>query len=179
MSLKDEIEECGEILGKDTVDSFLVCMQCGKCTGSCPSGRITSYRTRRIINRLQAGDRSVLSDPDLWMCTTCYTCYERCPREVRITDIIRAVRNIAAREGYMSEPHRATASFVIKTGHGVPINDETKKLRKELGLSEVPPTTHKYPEALESIRKIVKKTNFDKMVGFDWDTMSLEKREKK
>ena len=179
MSLVEDIEECGWVLGKDTVDSLYACMQCGKCTGSCPSGRITGYRTRRLMNKVQSGDRSILEDPDIWLCTTCYTCYERCPREVKTTDVIRALRNVAAKEGHMSKAHRATAMYVIKTGHAVPINDATKKLRKKLGLSEIPPTTHKYPKALKAIQDISKKMKFDKLVGFDWNTMNLEDREEK
>jgi Heterodisulfide reductase, subunit C len=52
-------------------------------------------------------------------------------------------------------------------------------LRKKLGLSEIPPTTHKYPEALKAIQDISKKMKFDKLVGFDWNTMNLEDREEK
>lgn len=49
-----------------------------------------------------------------------------------------------------------TGLFVIKTGHGVPINDATKALRSKIGLSELPATTHSFPEALEEVQKYVK-----------------------
>jgi heterodisulfide reductase subunit C len=176
LSLIEDIEKSGWVFGKDAMNSMNACMQCGKCTGSCPAGRITGYRTRRLINKVQSGDRSILEDPDIWLCTTCYTCYERCPREVKTTDIIRALRNVAVKEGYMSKSHKLVASYVAKTGHAVPINDATKKLRKKLGLSEIPPTTHKYPEALKAIQNIYKKTKFDKLIGFNWDTMNLEEK---
>ena len=35
-----------------------------------------------------------LSEEDWWLCSTCNMCVSRCPREVAITDVIRAVRNI-------------------------------------------------------------------------------------
>ena len=83
------------------------------------------------------------------MCTTCYTCQERCLRSVKIVEIIKKARNIAAHAGYMAKPHKMTGVFVMNTGHGVPINDATKALRAKIGLAEIPPTTHAFPEAFE------------------------------
>ena len=117
--------------GIETVDH---CFQCGTCGGGCPSGRRTPYRVRQIVRKCLLGLREeVVSDPALWMCTTCYTCQERCPRSVKIVDIIKMARNEAAKAGYMADAHKATGSFVIKFGHGVPINDKTKDLRKAIG----------------------------------------------
>ena len=123
--------------GIETVDH---CFQCGTCGGGCPSGRRTPYRVRQIVRKCLLGLREeVVSDPALWMCTTCYTCQERCPRSVKIVDIIKMARNEAAKAGYMADAHKATGSYVIKFGHGVPINDATKALRAKIGLSEIPP----------------------------------------
>jgi heterodisulfide reductase subunit C len=83
-------------------------------------------------------------------------------------------RNEAAKAGYMADAHKATGSFVIKTGHGVPINDKTKALRAEIGLPEVPPTVHAHPEALEEIQKICAACEFDKLIGFNMETGELE-----
>ncbi|XRO76954.1 CoB--CoM heterodisulfide reductase subunit C [Methanocaldococcus sp. 10A] len=163
------------VLDKEHVSSFKACYQCGTCTGSCPSGRITAFRTRKLIRYAQCGLRKfAVESEDLWMCTTCYECYERCPREVKITDIIKVIRNIAAREGRMAESHKKTALYVFKTGHAVPINEEIKKARKSIGLTEIPPTTHKYPEALEIVRGIMKDLNFCDMVGICTETMQLK-----
>lgn len=158
--------------GIETVDH---CFQCGTCGGGCPSGRRTPYRVRQIVRKCLLGLREeVVSDPALWMCTTCYTCQERCPRSVKIVDIIKMARNEAAKAGYMADAHKATGSFVIKTGHGVPINDKTKALRADIGLPELPPTVHAYPEALEEIQKICAACEFDKLIGFNMETGELE-----
>ena len=86
--------------GIETVDH---CFQCGTCGGGCPSGRRTPYRVRQIVRKCLLGLREeVVSDPALWMCTTCYTCQERCPRSVKIVDIIKMARNEAAKAGYMA-----------------------------------------------------------------------------
>ncbi len=163
--------------GEDIILSIESCIQCGCCTGSCPSSRRTALRTRKIFRETVLGFRdSVLSSDDLWLCTTCYTCYERCPRGVKTTDIIRVLRNMAVREGYMADAHRMTASYVFKTGHGVPANEDVQKQRVELGLNRFPPTTHSYPEELKSVHKILKLTGFDEIVGFDWKSMELRGR---
>ena len=158
--------------GIETVDH---CFQCGTCGGGCPSGRRTPYRVRQIVRKCLLGLREeVVSDPALWMCTTCYTCQERCPRSVKIVDIIKMARNEAAKAGYMADAHKATGSYVIKFGHGVPINDKTKDLRKAIGLDELPPTVHAFPEALEEVQKICAACEFDKLIGYNMETGELE-----
>lgn len=169
------IKAGGEVFGDDLVKTVIACMQCGRCSGSCPSGRRTAFRTRKLIREVMLGFREkVLSSNELWGCTTCYTCQERCPRGVKTTDIIRVLRNIAVKEGHMAKPHRMSAAYVFKTGHAVPINEEIQKVREELGLSRLPPTTHSYPEALESVQDVLRKSHFDELVGFDWETMDLK-----
>jgi heterodisulfide reductase subunit C len=108
------------------------------------------------------------------MCTTCYECQERCPRAIKIVDVVKIVRNYAAQAGYMGQAHKMVGSFVIKTGHGVPINPQTKELRKKVGLDELPPTTHTFPEALEEVQGIVKATGFDSLIGYNWETGEIE-----
>ena len=158
--------------GIETVDH---CFQCGTCGGGCPSGRRTPYRVRQIVRKCLLGlKEEVISDPALWMCTTCYTCQERCPRSVKIVDIIKMARNEAAKAGYMADAHKATGSYVIKFGHGVPINDKTKELRKAIGLDELPPTVHAFPEALEEVQKICAACEFDKLIGFNMEKGELE-----
>ncbi|HIH43545.1 MAG TPA: CoB--CoM heterodisulfide reductase subunit C [Candidatus Methanoperedenaceae archaeon] len=176
--IKDFIESGKKIFGEDMLRSVESCVQCGCCTGGCPSSRRTALRTRKLFREMFLGFKeSVLGGDDLWLCTTCYTCYERCPRGVKTTDIIKVLRNMAVRQGYMAEAHRMTASYVFKTGHGVPANEEVQKLRVELGLDSLPPTTHSYPEALKSVQEILKLTGFDEIVGFDWKTMELRRKE--
>ncbi len=120
------------------------CIQCGTCTASCESGKWTALKTRNIIRKVALGDLTVLRDPDIWLCTTCYACYERCPRDIRPTSVIMELRNYATKLGNISPNHRAVVGYLEKTGHAVPINDVTRERRKELGLDELPPTLFKY-----------------------------------
>ncbi len=142
-----------------------LCFQCGTCTGSCPSGRQTAFRVRKVVRRAQLGfEEDILPSEDLWLCTTCYTCYERCPRGVEIVDVIMALRNMAVRKGHMAEAHRKVAELISKTGHLVSLRDEDKALRGKLGLHGVPPTVFSDPKALEEVKKIAALCGFDKLV---------------
>ena len=157
------------------IETVKHCFQCGTCSGSCPSGRRTPYKVRQIVRKCLLGlKEEVITDDALWMCTTCYTCQERCLRSVKIVEIIKKARNVAAHAGYMAKPHKMTGVFVINTGHAVPINDAVKALRVKIGLPEVPPTTHADPDALAEVQKLCKITAFDELIGYDEATGGLK-----
>lgn len=133
-----------------------ICYQCGTCTGSCPSAPRSSYRIRNFMRRTNLGLKDVsLTDPDLWLCTTCYTCSDRCPRDLIPTDVIMAMRNMAAQRGIVPKNFLGTVNFIYQTGHGVPNSDANRAARIKLGLEPEPETTCKYPEYLPAIRKIL------------------------
>ncbi len=149
--------------GGKTLD---LCYQCGTCTASCPSGRTTAFRTRQLIRKAQLGLKDdILPSEDLWMCTTCYSCVERCPRDVDIVDIIILMRNMAVAKGYMAEDHKKVGRSLLKIGATVPMADNIKQLRVSMGLSAEPPTTAGDPKAMADFRKIMEITGFDKLIG--------------
>ena len=133
-----------------------MCYQCGTCTGSCPSAPRSSYRIRKFMRRAVLGlEREALTDPDLWLCTTCYSCTDRCPRGLAPTDVIMAMRNLAFRWDIVPRNFLKTTQLIYNTGHGVPNNDVNRAARVKLGLGAEPETTHKYPEFIPGIQKIL------------------------
>lgn len=163
----DDIIELGsKVFPKTYIENLKTCVQCGRCVGSCPSARKTPWRVREVLEKARSGlEEEILSDNNLWNCTTCYTCQERCPRKVHTTDIVRIVRNLAVKHGYIMEAHRRVCENLFNYGHAVPINNEIKKVRLELGLAENPPTVHSYPESLKEILKLIEKTGFKVKAG--------------
>ncbi|MFW9850788.1 MAG: CoB--CoM heterodisulfide reductase subunit C [Candidatus Thorarchaeota archaeon] len=146
-------------------DRIRTCIQCGTCSSVCPSGRRTAFRTRELMRKAVLGlKEEVLSSPDLWLCSTCYTCLERCPRQIETTDAIIFMRNMAVEEGYMLPQHKKTSQLLLETGHAVPIDAKNKAKRKKLGLDELPPTVHSDEKALDDVKKIMKKTGFKKLI---------------
>lgn len=159
--MSDDLQKVLKSAGLDV----LACMQCGTCTGSCPSGRHTGLNTRRILRDARKNKVAVLSDDSLWLCTTCYTCQERCPRGIPITDALLELRRLAVKEGFMLPEHRKISEMVLEYGHAVPLDEETKKKREELGLDPIPETIQKYPEELEELKNLLKMCRFDKLAA--------------
>lgn len=143
-----------------------MCFQCGTCTAGCPSGKNTAYRTRKLMRMAQLGLKDMIIDSeDLWQCTTCYTCEERCPRGVPIVDVVIALRNIAVANGKMFDAHKKTGENLLKFGHSVSFGDKQKALRAEMGLPEVPPTVLANDKAKADLDTILKECGFDKLIG--------------
>jgi heterodisulfide reductase subunit C len=162
------------------LEKIRACINCGTCTGSCPSGRRTAYRTRSAIRKALTGDESVLQDIDIWLCSTCYYCYERCPRNIPVTDMIIKLRNIAVEEGHILDNHFNLADKIFyETGHGVPANGEANKkwrdLRKSYGLPPLPPTVHTHPEALKECQELMKSVGFRDLL----DKIAKKKQQEK
>lgn len=85
-----------------------LCLQCGTCGGSCPSGPDMDHTPRALFAMIAAGMRKeVLSSNTPWYCVSCYYCMERCPQEIHITDIMYTLKRMAIKEGYF---HQSSAS---------------------------------------------------------------------
>jgi len=150
---------------KAGADRIRTCIQRGTCSSGCPSGRRTAFRTRELIRKALLGLREeVLSSPDLWLCATCHTCLERCPRQIKVTDAIIIMRNMAVEEGFMLPEHRRASMKLLETGHAVPINDANREKRVSLGLDEVPPTVHSHKDALDDLKTIMERTGFKNLI---------------
>ena len=141
-------------------EKLFLCYQCGACAGSCPVGKLTdSYKPRQILRMVSLGfKKDVLSNDSIWLCASCYTCQERCPQGVEIADIMLALRNIAAREGFVPKAFVDQALLLMENGRLIGMSNSIQQQRSKLGLPNVPPTSK------EVVKKIVAITGFDKLV---------------
>lgn len=97
MSL-DFINEMKEIPGGEQI---VDCIQCGTCSGSCPTGFLMKHSPRKLIAMTRAGmKKEVLESPDIWLCTSCYSCYVRCPRNIKVTDLMYAYKRLSGHDKY-------------------------------------------------------------------------------
>ena len=141
------------------------CYQCGTCSLKCPSARMkTAIRPSHIMRASLLGLKEEAVIESVWQCTTCYTCVEWCPRNVQVVDVITALRNMIVENGEMYDNHRNVAKSLIKNGHTVENNDKIKGLRKDLGLSENPDTVMDDKAAKKEFDKVIKLTEFAKLV---------------
>jgi Fe-S oxidoreductase len=76
-----------------------LCLDCGKCTGSCPVSRVdVTYSPRRTIEHVLAGRaEDLINDRYLWSCLTCGLCTILCPSGVDYPGFVVGAR-IEARQ---------------------------------------------------------------------------------
>lgn len=142
-------------------EKIMLCFQCGTCTSDCPVSRFSDfYRPRKIARMVQFGlkDR-ILSDKNLWLCTTCYTCIDRCPQDVDVANVVRVLRNLSVKYTN-STPlvYKALADNLMKTGFVYIIPESRHKRRAQMGLPLLPKTKP------EEITKLFEKTGFTKLL---------------
>ena len=139
-------------------ERIMLCFQCGTCTADCPIARFSdSYRPRKLMRMTQLGlkDR-VLSSDVIWLCAACFTCVDHCPQDVGIASVLRALRNLAVKEGYMPVVYRELASNILKTGYAYRIPTLRLRKREEQGLPALPKAN------LENVMKLFDITGFSK-----------------
>ena len=78
-----------------------LCMECGKCTGTCPVSHFNhGYSPRVLVNKaIRSGDLNLLKDKNIWACLTCKLCDERCPAGIEYIDLTLATRLEAQKVG--------------------------------------------------------------------------------
>jgi heterodisulfide reductase subunit C len=85
-------------------EKLVLCLQCGTCGGSCPSGADMDYTPRAIFAMIEADMKDeVLKSNTPWYCVSCYYCTVRCPQEIPITDLMYSLKEMAVKEGYYDQ----------------------------------------------------------------------------
>ena len=118
--LAEIIEEIKEAGG----DAFRFCYQCGKCDVVCPWNRVRPFSIRKIIRQATFGLPEIELD-DVWRCTTCGTCPQKCPRGVEQIEVGVSIRRIAASYGVYpgsARAIRAVSGSLVTNGN--PLGEE-------------------------------------------------------
>jgi len=77
-------------------ENLFSCIQCGTCSGTCPVSHYMDYSPRRIIAMVRAGfEAEVLGSSTIWLCASCYQCTVDCPKQIKLTDIMYALKQKA------------------------------------------------------------------------------------
>jgi heterodisulfide reductase subunit C len=120
-----DVEFLDRIASLPEGERMLSCIQCGTCSGSCPTAFAMEETPRRIFAMVRAGMRDeVLSSMTPWICASCYRCTVQCPQEIRITDIMYALkreaiaRGVSPRDKSLPSFARLFTGIVKKFGRG-------------------------------------------------------------
>ena len=117
----DVLEKIAEIPG---AESIAWCYQCAQCVPVCPVNEVGDYGPRKIYRRLQFGI-DLLTDDELWKCTTCMNCLRVCPKDVNMINIMPAVREEAVMEGHV--PAELQEVFENTFEYGNPLGESPRK----------------------------------------------------
>ena len=111
-----------------------MCMQCGVCAGSCPFGPHWEHTPQKLFMMIRAGKRdAVLTSDSMWMCTSCYNCVVRCPRELPITTIMHGLASYSNRLG-LAPKMQPTRDFSLRFFNNFARTGRVNELRLTLGL---------------------------------------------
>jgi heterodisulfide reductase subunit D len=126
----------------------LNCLECGKCTASCPvARRDPHFSPRRIIERaLEDLADEVETDRLLWSCLTCKMCEQRCPSGVEFCEFVQGARAEARRIGSLGRASHTGVALDLMRIQGAP------KMKQNRLLS--------YPEGLKIKEKTSKKSDY-------------------
>ncbi len=117
MISEEPIDLTGPARDREFIDALIpakemlrTCIQCGSCTASCSSAFAMDYTPRQLwqMARLGLADE-ILSSKTLWLCSTCYACTLRCPRELPLTETIGTLKRLAVRANIPE--HRESRNF--------------------------------------------------------------------
>lgn len=80
------------------------CFACGACTGGCPVSEVDpEFDPRKMIRQVVLGlKEQLLKSPAIWYCQLCNTCSFVCPQDVRFSEAMAVLRDMAVEEGYVS-----------------------------------------------------------------------------
>lgn len=100
-SRRDFIKEVMKMPGGEKIHE---CIQCGSCAGGCPAMFAMDYSPMQIIKMINLGMKEkVLSSSTIWVCSLCYTCATRCPRNVDFPTLMMSLRNKVIRENLVKD----------------------------------------------------------------------------
>jgi len=121
------------------------CYYCLKCTAGCPSAPAMPYGPAQMVRLVQLGLKDeLLESPSIWFCLHCETCGARCPNEISIAGLTRALREMAMEEkGEILQADagikalRTLGENIIET-HNISADDNSQRLMWSENLERIP-----------------------------------------
>jgi Fe-S oxidoreductase len=136
MEVLTPLKEIAEILVNNGGNPLESCYQCGICTGVCPWNQLVNFPVRKLIHKSQLGIVD-FENEEVWQCVGCNACVDRCPRDVEIPHIMRAIRRVIMEVGAGVVPHSLRITEKNISAVGNPLGEPPEKRMdwaKDLGV---------------------------------------------
>ena len=141
------------------------CFACGTCSVICPVFAVEErYDPRKIIRMIILGmENEVVQSELIWLCSGCYSCYELCPRDVKLTNVMGAIRQIAVRRGLLPPGMKASVDQLEKYGRLTEVSEFENKVRAKKDIPELKPIIPGIKEIMTKLgtRKAIEGGNSD------------------
>jgi heterodisulfide reductase subunit C/coenzyme F420-reducing hydrogenase delta subunit len=99
-----------------------LCYSCGTCVSKCMIQQKVEpdYNPRRLLRMVMMDLREeAFESPTTWMCSACDLCYQACPQEIHISQVIAAVKQLAVDAGYTSPLTPVKVDEALCSGCGI------------------------------------------------------------
>jgi len=121
------LQEIIDVIKESGGEAFKLCYQCGLCDTVCPWNRVRSFSMRKLIREATFGLTEIESE-EMWRCTTCGRCPQRCPRGVKIIESGVALRRISTEYGVFPTAVSAVRGISASLlGKGNPLSEDREK----------------------------------------------------
>jgi len=111
---------------------FSVCLGCKICASVCTVNDLDlSTNPQEMLQKLFLGKDVAADDPLVRFCTGCYRCTGACPWEIRIPDVVRALRQGTPRNHPLKRPsrirrHMGKGLRALRAHEGRPVSSERR-----------------------------------------------------
>jgi len=119
MMTKTFADEVKAIPGGENLE---LCYSCGTCVSKCMIQQKLEpdYNPRRLLRMVMEEMRTeAFQSPTTWLCSECDLCYEACPQEIHISQVIEAVKKLAVDAGYSSTLTPVSVDEDLCSGCGI------------------------------------------------------------
>lgn len=79
----------------------------------------------------------VLKSDFIWLCSSCYGCHEVCPQNVRFTEVMFAIKNLAVAEACVPPGLSGQKTLLKQRGRLYEVGEFENEKREKLGLPPI------------------------------------------